>query len=208
MKITDIAKAKGDRYTIYVDNEYFTILDIEIIMQNHLKIDKEITDEDMQDLLRQGQRRTARERAYYLLSYRDHSKKELYDKLLKNACPEVALEILQLVESQGLLNDEEYAGKLARYYLESKKWGGKKAYFELLRRGIDKELAKTAIDECDVDYVVQIKVLIEKKYYDCLDDYKAKQKAIAALLRLGFSYDDIKTAIEEEKQEQQAEQID
>lgn len=197
MKITDIQKAKGDRYTVFVDDEYFSILDIEIIMSNHLKVDKEVDTEFLQEVLRQAQRRTARERAYYLLGYRDHSKKELYDKLLKSASPEIALEIIQMVEEQGLLSDEEYARKLSRYYLESKKWGMKKAYFELLRRGIDKQTANEALAECDVDFVAQIKVVIEKKYYDCFEDYKKKQRAVAGLFRLGFSYDDIKTAMAE-----------
>lgn len=196
MKITDIQKAKSTRYTVFVDDEYFAVLDIEIIYFNGLKVGDEIDEEHMQDILRQAQRRTARERAYYLLGYRDHSKKELYDKLLKSACPEIALEIVEMVEEQGLINDAEYARKLAEYYLKSKAWGEKKVYFEMLRRGIDKETASEALSCCEVDSVGQIKAVIEKKYYDCLEDYNKKQRTIAALLRKGFSYEDIKSAME------------
>ncbi len=197
MKITDIVKAKGSRYTVFVDDEYWYILDLEIIMANALKISTEVDEDFLEDIMMQAERRKARERAYYLLGYRDHSKKELYDKLLKSARPEIAMDIINMVEEQGLLNDEDYAGKLARYYMLSKKWGAKKAYYEMLKRGIDKELILSAIDECDVDFTEQIKAIIDKKYYDCLEDYKGKQKLIAALMRLGYSYDDIKTAISE-----------
>ncbi|MFZ2538693.1 MAG: regulatory protein RecX [Oscillospiraceae bacterium] len=197
MKITDIVKAKGSRYTIFVDDEYWYILDLEIIMANGLKISTKVDEDFLEDLMMQAERRKARERAYYLLGYRDHSKKELYDKLLKSARPQIAMDIIIMVEEQGLLNDEDYAGKLARYYMLSKKWGAKKAYYEMLKRGIDKELILSAIDECDVDFVEQIKEIIDKKYYDCLEDYKGKQKLIAALMRLGYAYDDIKTAISE-----------
>lgn len=205
MKITDIQRAKGERYRIYLDDEYFATLDAEIIMQNHLRLDKEVDAEAMEELLWQAERRKARERGYYLLSYRDHSKKELYDKLLGSARPEIALSIIELLEEQGLLNDEEYANKRARYYLENKKWGGKKVYYELLRRGIDKETAREAIDSCEVDPIPQIKAIIEKKYYDCVTDYKARQKATAALLRMGFDYGAVKAAIELEKEEYQQE---
>lgn len=197
MKITDIVKAKGDRYTIFVDGEYWYIIDLEIIMQNHLKISMEVDEDFLEDIMMQAQRRKARERAYYLLGYRDHSKKELYDKLLKSACPKVAMDIILMVEEQGLLDDEKYAAKLARYYMLSKKWGAKKAYQEMYRRGIDKEIITVAIEECEVDFVEHIKGIIDKKYYDCLEDYKGKQKLIAALMRLGYCYDDIKTAISE-----------
>lgn len=197
MKITAIEKAKGDRYTIFVDDEYWYIIDLEIIMQNRLKLDMTVDEDTLEDIKMQAERRKARERAYYLLGYRDHSQKELYDKLLKSARPEIAADIIKMVTEQGLLNDEEYANKLARYYLQSKKWGAKKAYFEMLKKGIDKEIITQALDECEIDFVENIKAIIEKKYYDCLDDYKGKQKLIAALLRQGFAYDDIKKAVEE-----------
>lgn len=197
MKITAIEKSKGERYTVYVDDEYWYILDLEIIAGNHLKAGLEVDEDFLDDLMRQAERRKARERAYYLLGYRDHSKKELYDKLLKNARPEICTEIIELVESQGLLNDEDYADKLANYYLNSKKWGQKRTYMELLKRGIDKDLIADAINCCEVDYISNIKEIIERRYYDSLDDYKSRQKVITALLRMGYKYDDIKNAMSE-----------
>lgn len=195
MKITKIEKAKSTRYTIDVDDEYWYILDLEIIVKNHLRVGIEVNEDFLDDIMAQAEARKARERAYYLLGYRDHSKKELYDKLLKSARPEIALEIVEMVENQGLINDEKYAQKLAKYYLLQKKWGLKKALFEMQKKGVDKEIALYALEDCDVDIDEQIKSIIDKKYYYCLDDYKGKQKAIAGLMRLGYSYYDIKSAI-------------
>lgn len=197
MKITEIVKAnaKADRYTVYIDNEYWYILDIEIIAQNHLKPNMEVDEDFLEKLKFQAQHRKARERCYYLLGYRDHSKKELYDKLLKSVCPEVALEAIEMMEQQGLLDDDKYAHKLARYYLLQKKWGEKRASFEMQKKGIHRELIQAAIADCEVNTNEQIHTIIDKKYYDCLEDYKSKQKMIAGLMRLGYSYDDIKYAI-------------
>ncbi len=197
MKVTDIAKSKSTRYTVYVDDEYWYILDIEIIMQNSMKIGMEVDEDMLDDIKIQAERRKARERAYYLLGYRDHSKKELYDKLLQSVRPEIALEIVLMVEEQGLLDDEKYAQKLANYYIEQKKWGAKKAFYEMFKKGISKELVFEAIAQCDTDWVEQITAIIDKKYAQYLDDYKGKQKVIAALMRLGYNYDDIKIAINE-----------
>lgn len=202
MKITDIVKSKSTRYTIYVDDEYWYILDIEIIAQNHLKVGDEIDEETLDTIKSQAERRKGRERAYYLLGYRDHSQKELYDKLLKSVREEIAAEIVALVTEQGLVDDEKYALKLAHYYLEKKKWGAKKAVYEMQKKGIGKEMALNAISECDTNSVEQITAVIDKKYYRYLSDDidgKGKQKVIAGLMRLGYSYSDIKIAIDEYK---------
>ena len=195
MKITGIEKSKGDRYTVFVDGEYWYILVAEIIVFNHIKVGKEVDEDFLSDIKMQAEQRKARERAYYLLEHRDHSKKELYDKLLKSVSPQVAAQTVKLMEEQGFLDDEAYAQKLLDYYMSTKNWGARRAYCEMLKKGIDKEIASAALEEIKVDYVEKILGVIEKKYYYCLDDYKSQQKAIAALLRLGFSYDDIKLAI-------------
>lgn len=199
MKITAIEKAKGDRYTVFVDEEYWYILDLEIIMGNGLKPGMDVDAEQLDGLRRQAERRTARERAYYLLGYRDHSCKELYDKLLKSARPEIAAEIVALMQEQGLLDDEKYARKLAAYYLESKRWGSRRVYQELYRRGIDRDTAQAALEDCAVDPGAQIRAIIERKYAAVLEDgdWKARQKVAAALARLGYSYDDINAALAE-----------
>lgn len=196
-KITDIEKAKGTRYNVYVDGEYWYNVDMEVLVKYHLKIDMPVDDDTLDDIKIGAERRKARERAYYLLGYRDHSKTELYKKLLDSAREEIALEIVTMVEGQGLLDDEAYAGKLARHYLVEKKWGARRAAMEMQRKGLEKDVIADALCECEVDTAATITALIDKKYYYRLDDYKERQKVIAALLRLGFSYEDIKHAISE-----------
>lgn len=197
MVITDIVKAKGSRYTINVDDEYWFILDSEIIVSNHLKIGMQVDEDSLDELKMQAERRKARERAYYLLGYRDHSKQELFEKLKKSAREEIALSIVLMVEEQGLIDDEAYAGKLARNYRIHKKWGDRKCLFEMQHRGIERSLAIEAISEVndEIDVNEQIIEILDKKYSLCLDEYNEKQKVIAALARRGFGYDQIKEAI-------------
>lgn len=207
MKITSIEKAKGNRYTIYVDGEYWYILDAEIILQNSLKTGRDVDPKLLEELKEQAERRKARERAYYLLGYRDHSAKELYDKLLHSVSPETAAETVALMIEQGYINDAAYAEKLARYFLQSKKWGGRRALQEMVRRGIDRETAENALADCEVDTSGQIKAILEKKYASLLanaeDDRKANQKVTAALLRLGYDYSDIRQVLAEYQEEKE-----
>lgn len=200
MKITGIEKAKGERYTVYVDDEYWYILDIELIVRNSLRVGLAVEQELLDDLRAQAERRRARERGYYLLGYRDHSGKELYDKLCRSVSPEAAAETVALLQQQGYIDDAAYAAKLARHCLITKKWGERRALLEMSRRGIDRETAALAIEECEVDPVEQIKAVIEKKYAARLEDKtdrRETQKVIAALARLGFGFDDIRQALDE-----------
>lgn len=197
MKITNIERKSGSRYTVDIDGEYFYIFDLEIIRQNDLRVGKEVEEALLEDLKYQAELRKTRERAFYLLSYRDHSEKELYDKLCKNARPEIAAAIVAKMLDLKLLDDERYAQKLAEYYLCSKRWSYRKSLFELRKKGIASELAEQVLEALAVDPIEQISYLIDHKYYRYLGDFKGNQKVIHALARLGFQYDDIKTAISE-----------
>ena len=72
---------------------------------------------------------------------------------------------------------------------------------ELQLKGIDKETATQAINSIDFDSVDLILKVICKKYINKLNNFESEQKVIAALLRQGHSYDDIKSAIYTLKQE-------
>ena len=70
------------------------------------------------------------------------------------------------------------------------------AAFELSRKGIDKETAERILDETEVDYRESIRAVIEKKYRG-ISDEKIRRRAVAALQRLGYGWDDIRAVLEE-----------
>lgn len=199
MKITAIEKKSKDMYTIFVDDEYWYILHYEIIVGEHLRVGTEVSGERLEEIKTIAERRKAKERAYYLLTYRAHSANELYKKLQRSVRDEIAAETVSAMQEQGFIDDSAYAESFARQAICDKRWGGKKAYFELLKRGIDKQTAADAVKAAkeETDIVENIKTIIDRKYYHKLEDYKARQSVIAALLRQGYDFSDIKTAINE-----------
>ena len=54
---------------------------------------------------------------------------------------------------------------------------------------------ENTIDSIDNDPQKSIIILIKKKYANKLNDEKGKKRTVDALLRLGYSYSDIKTAL-------------
>ena len=199
MKITEITPAKGTRYTVFVDGEYWYILDVEIIAANQLQPGMEVTPEFLAQLKEQAERRKARERAFYLLSYRDHSRGELVEKLCKSVRLEIAEETADKMEGFGYLNDEDYAQKLARELIQHKKYGDYRAKFEMKKRYLSDDLIDWAIAlaKQDCDPQDMIREVVERKYLRYLGDRKGVQKVTNALVRMGHNYSDIKAVIRE-----------
>lgn len=194
MIITDIFKKKGTRYQVELDGEYWTILDVEIIADFHLKKGMEISEELKDEVSTAADYRRGKEYALYLLGYRDHCRAELIKKLTKSIDISVAEEIADRMEELNLLDDARYAEKLAKYLITVKKRGPHRVLREMILKGIDREVAKEAIDSLEITDN-PLEELIEKKYINCLSDEKDRNKTIAALLRRGYDYSAIVDAI-------------
>ena len=139
----------------------------------------------------------AKRRAMYILAQRDHSKKELYDKLINNYPEALCRLVVDLMCEHGLIDEEKYSEKLYRAYI-NKGWGKSKIRFELRRKGLPDSLISQQEEEYDTeDFIDEIIRLVNKKYADKLDfsDYKSVQRVTAALARRGFGYEDIKLAL-------------
>lgn len=196
MTITAVEKFKGRSYNVFVDDEYFGSFDVSIISMHELKAGKAVSEEDLNQVKWDANYRRAKERALYLLEYRDHSRNELIEKLCKNTPYDVAGEVADRMEELGFLNDLEYAKKLANKLMIGKSRGERRVLWEMQQKGVDKEIALEALAEVEVDPVSQLVELIEKKYARKITgEWKDDQKVVAALARLGHSYDDIKSAM-------------
>ncbi|MBQ8903294.1 MAG: regulatory protein RecX [Oscillospiraceae bacterium] len=144
---------------------------------------------------------TAKKRAMYLLGGRDYSRKELFDKLLKNYSRETCEEAVRQMAEYGYLDDRRYADKLARKYVEVRKYGKSRAKMMMIQKGLGPSIAADALSRYSADDMVEeITAIIEKKYMDKLsvdgaEGMKEMQKVMAALARRGYSYDHIKKAV-------------
>ena len=95
-----------------------------------------------------------------------------------------------------VVNDERFARQYARKLLLEKRMARRAAVFELTRKGIDRATAEAVLEEIDVDPRENIRAVLDKKYRS-LQDEKTKRRAVAALQRLGYGWDDIRAVLEE-----------
>lgn len=192
MTVTLIKRGRRMFDYIYIDGEYFTKIDREVLATCGIKEGKNISESELSDLVRKSEEKRAKDKAFNLLSYRDHSKKELENKLKRNYSEDLAKSVANKMEDLGLINDDAFAKKYAKELLYSKHYSARKAEYELTLKGIDRETASYIIENEAPDADEQIKILIDKKYKNIGSDEKVKRRAISFLQRYGYSWDDIK----------------
>lgn len=195
MTITGIEPRRKSMSALYIDGEYVMNLDTETLAINGIKTGMEIDDETLLELIKKSDERRAKEKALYLISHRDHSKKELIDKIKRTSNEQAAQFAAKKMEELGLINDTEFAKKYARELLEFKKFSKNRASFEMAKKGLDKELITEILDDMDINPVEQICSIINKKYVRYLNDEKGQKRVISAMQRLGYRWEDIKSAL-------------
>lgn len=196
MLITAIEPRRKSMSALYLDGEFVMNLDTRTLIENKFDVGKEIDDKDLREIIELSNERRAKEKALWLISYRDHSKKELADKIKRTCDEESAEKAVARMEELGLVNDEVFAERYANKLLFSKHMSKNAAVYELSRKGIDKETAEEILENIDVDEREQIRLVLDRKYKN-LNDEKIKRRAVSALQRLGYRWDDIRSVIDE-----------
>lgn len=129
------------------------------------------------------------------LSYRDLSKSMLLEKLISKGHSEDAAEYaIAYLEQRNLLDDKRYAETLLRSYAR-KGYGTRRINQELKKRGLSKDYYEEIYQEYETDFSL-LHSLLDKKLKGDTSDRKEIQKAIAFLQRRGFSWSEIKQALD------------
>ncbi len=196
MIITAIEPRRKSLSAIYIDGEFALKLDTETVLSEHLKVGIELDDDRLLELIKTSDARRAKEKALWLISYRDHSEGELRQKLSRDFGEEAVDKAIERLMELGLINDENFAKKYAES-LSQKHLSQRQIQQKLRLKGIDKELSSDTVEDLNLDEKEEIRALIEKKYICKLSDEGDLRRTIAALQRRGFGYSDIKAVINE-----------
>ena len=196
MIITDAKKLRKARTQLFIDDEAAVQVSSRLFEESRYKIGAEITDGELQELLEASERFLAREKALWLLSLRDYPKRELCEKLRREYQPEAAEAVCDALEEAGIISDENYAGRRALALIEKRGFSKKRAAWELMKKGISRELAQEAVDRVEYDPAEAAAHLILKKYPGALNDEAVFRRATAFLARRGYSPREIRAAFE------------
>ncbi len=137
-------------------------------------------------------RHAAVRRALNLLSYGDLTQQALVRKLLLRGIDrETAEYAAAVVAESGYINEEEQIERALRACLR-KGWGPLRILQALRQKGFSRESMETLADRlAEIDFAGQCAEVIERKWGALPTDRPARQKAIAALMRLGYTREQI-----------------
>lgn len=200
MKIT----AKGgrkDKIHIYIDGEYrLTVDEIFWFSCGYISGD-EIDEEELTAFEEAAGSRRAFNSALNSLDYRDHSEKEIRAKLIRKHGAEYVDEAVEKLIELDLINDRRYAENYARELFDHKKFGKIRIKSELIAKGIASDIASETVNSLfedeEPDNIQRIVDIIEKKYYNRMNDEVGRKKVFSALQRMGYTFSDIREAMSE-----------
>lgn len=154
-----------------------------------------MSDEDKKEL---AKARMAVER---LLKIRMRSYHELVDKLnIKGFSPEVITAVINQYQTLGLVDDRLFAKSWIASRLR-RSFGKRRIVFELIKKGVDKEIIENELNDAhkdinEQDTVSELAVHRARKYKG-LDDKKIQERVYGYLKRRGFDHAAIMKAIRE-----------
>ncbi|MBQ3331421.1 MAG: regulatory protein RecX [Ruminococcus sp.] len=197
MQITAVEPRKKGLSALYIDGEFAMKLDTEVLIAHRFDIGREIDDETLHECVQASDRKRCKDKAMWLISYRDHSRKELCDKLRRDYPDEVYEPVVARLEELGLVDDSRYARRYASDLAALKHLSERGIRQKLYEKGIDRDLIDEVLGELFIDEKEQIRTIIERKYARALDDEKGRRRCVNALSRMGFSWSDIKSVLNE-----------
>lgn len=197
MIITAVEPRKKGLSALYIDGELAVKLDTEVLLAHRFDVGREIDDEQLHECILASDQKRCKDKAMWLISYRDHSRSELITKLRRDFPEECCEAAVTRLEELGLIDDARYARRYATDLVNLKHLSERGVRQKLYEKGIDRDLIDEVLGEIFIDEKAQIRTIIEKKYARSLDDEKGQRRCANALARMGFSYSDIKSVMRE-----------
>lgn len=197
MRISEINKQRNneERYNIFLDGNFAFSASIEDVIKNDLKVGRDISQDELDSIIEKCEFSKAYNYSLFLLNRKDYTSKEIINKLNKKSYSQVTInKVLDKLSSYGIINDEGYAIKYTKDSVNFKKSGIKKIQYNLLNKGIDRNI----IENIDIDQEVQFNNAYElscRKLKTLKNKPNPKEKIYRFLLSKGYEYDLIKRVI-------------
>lgn len=202
MRIVKVKKSqrKQGRFLVELENgEILRVAEKELV-QFHLHPGKALDDAALDSLHASARLSNTKSQAARMLSARPLSKKELTDRLIQKGNDESdAQNTADWMEEMGAISDIACAAAIARHY-GGKGYGAARVREEFSRRGIDRDLWEQALAEMPepaevLTYEIQKMQRIQDRTGEDLTDPRARKRVRDRLLRRGFSWDEVETAL-------------
>lgn len=197
MKITRMERSRHvrDRVLVYPEEGAPLRLTEREVLDFDLYAGRELTSAEVSALEQAGKDSHLRAAAAKMASGQMLSRREVCRRLEKKGADAAAAEeTADWLTELGAVDDAAYAAAIVRHYGRAL-YGGRRAQQELQRRGIPRELWEAALLELP-DSGEAVRAYLRGKCRGAADE-KTRKRLGDALLRRGFSWNDIRPALNE-----------
>ena len=200
MTITTLSAHKGNTWKIELDDsgELF-FLHVSVVQRCGLRKGMTLTPQQWEQVQTAELSRKAYQYACFLLDNRGYSYQEMIRKLEPKNPQAVCFATVDRLAKYGQINDRAYAEQLAHHYVAVKRFGMRRAFQEMRRRGLLEEHITEALEPYEDEVTGEILMeLVEgkyRKYFLDPDDRRTIEKGKAALVRQGYRFGEITAAV-------------
>lgn len=199
MRIDALKPSEHKKGRILLTLENGTVLRIteEEVLRFRLQVGQLLDDETLTAIQQSAKTSSTKVRAVHMIANRPLSKCELQKRLVqKGSDTEDAEAAVAWLEGMGVMDDVAYATTLVRHY-STRGYGVARIREELYRRGVPRELWDEALNQLpdSSETLDTLDTLIQKKKRGDLTDPKERKRICDALLRRGFSWSEVRTAL-------------
>jgi regulatory protein len=189
-------KRNQERLNVYIDGRYAFSLAIEAAAG--LTIGQSLTEADLTALQAADTYARAKTAAQRLLSYRPRSVAEVTQKLVQKGYDDLVIDrVVQHLQETALLDDAAFAA----YWVEQRQTFRPRSRLalrdELRRKGVKRQIIETAVAAIDEHEAARRAAAAKVGRWHKLPPETFRQKAGQYLQRRGFSYDIIKSVVQE-----------
>lgn len=200
MQITAIEpqKRKKDRVNIFLDGEFAFSLDHETLLKNSLSSGQKLTQEQIENLAKEGEFAYWYNKALRFLSFRPRSQKEILDYFRKNKVGGLIVKsIVKKLREKKFIDDVAFAKWFIKQRIDFRPKGKIAIVTELHQKGISENITSIAIQKVGFNELRLAKKALRKKEktFGRYPAKKQKEKAVAFLKQRGFSWDTIEKVL-------------
>lgn len=194
MEITLLKQTGAENYIIELSNGESLKTVFTVVADFSLYTGRELSDGELAAVKEASSLGCAKQRALRILGAASMSEMSLFDRLvLKGESERNAAQCVAWLKGLGYLDDTQYAKRLVSHYAK-KGYGKARVRDELYRRKVPRALWDEAL-EAFPEQVETIDSLLRAKLKSENPDRKELKRATDALLRRGFSWEEVKSAV-------------
>ncbi len=194
MTVEQLRQTAGERYELLLSDGSRIKTTLSVVAEYSLYTGRELDSGELKAVIAASELSRCKDRAMRIIGARPMSQRELYERLIeKGESEENAAAVLAWLVELRLMDDVEYAAMLVRHY-SGKGYGRNRVRDELYRHKVPRTYWDEALEQMP-EQEDTIDRLLRQKLKSPEPDRAELKKAGDALMRRGFSWEEIRSAI-------------